>query len=125
MTTVSAGARLDRLPVSRLHWRLLGLIGAGLFLDGFDVYLASGLLGALVQSGWSDLAHNAQFISVTFAGMFVGAWLAGVLGDRYGRRFAYQTNLLIFGLASLAGAAAPSMQCKLSGMPPSVALVST
>jgi len=110
LTTVQAGARLDRLPVSRFHWRLLGLIGAGLFLDGFDVYLASGLLGALVQSGWSDLAHNAQFISVTFAGMFVGAWLAGVLGDRYGRRFAYQANLLIFGLASLAGAAAPSMQ---------------
>lgn len=110
MLTVGAGARLDRLPISQFHWRLLGLIGAGLFLDGFDVYLASGLLGALVHSGWSDLAHNAQFISVTFAGMFVGAWLAGILGDRYGRRFAYQANLLIFGLASLAGAVAPSMQ---------------
>jgi putative MFS transporter len=32
-----------------------------------------------------------------------------VLGDRYGRRFSYQLNLLTFGIASLAGAAAPSM----------------
>jgi putative MFS transporter len=107
--TVNAGARLDRLPVSKFHWRVLGLIAGGMFLDAFEIYLAGGVLGALVKSGWSDLARNAQFISMTFAGMVVGAWLAGVLGDRYGRRFSYQANLLIFGLASFAAAAAPSM----------------
>jgi putative MFS transporter len=32
------------------------------------------------------------------------------MGDRYGRRAAYQINLLIFGLASLARAFAPSME---------------
>jgi putative MFS transporter len=107
---VNAGGRLDRLPVSRFHWRVLGLIGAGMFLDGFEIYLAGGVLAALVKSGWSDLAHNAQFISLTFAGMVVGAWCAGLFGDRYGRRFSYQLNLLIFGLASLAGAVAPSIE---------------
>ena len=107
--TVNAGARLDRLPIAPFHWRLLGLIGAGMFLDGFEVYLGGGVLGALVKDGWSDLAHNAQFISATFAGMFIGSWLAGVLGDRFGRRFSYQANLLIFGAASFAAALAPSM----------------
>jgi MFS transporter, putative metabolite:H+ symporter len=107
--TVNAGARLDRLPVSKFHWRVLGLIAAGMFLDAFEIYLAGGVLGALVKSGWSDLGRNAQFISMTFAGMVLGAWFAGVLGDRYGRRFSYQANLLIFGLASFAAAAAPSM----------------
>ncbi len=107
--TVNAGARLDRLPIASFHWRLLGLIGAGMFLDGFEVYLGGGVLGALVKSGWSDLARNAQFISATFAGMFIGSWLAGVLGDRFGRRFSYQANLLIFGMASFAAALAPSM----------------
>jgi MFS transporter, putative metabolite:H+ symporter len=109
VTAVNAGARLDRLPVSKFHWRVLGLIAGGMFLDAFEIYLAGGVLGALVKSGWSDLARNAQFISATFAGMVVGAWVAGVLGDRYGRRFSYQANLLIFGLASFAAAAAPSM----------------
>ncbi|MFT4065604.1 MFS transporter [Paraburkholderia sp.] len=105
----NAGARLDRLPVSRFHWRIVGLVAGGMFLDGFEIYLGAAVLSALLKTGWSDLAHNAQFVSLTFAGMVLGAWLAGVLGDRYGRRFSYQANLLLFGVASLAGACAPDM----------------
>src|ERR1700731_3322473 len=41
--------------------------------------------------------------------MMVGAFLTGFLGDRYGRRFTYQTNLAIFGLAAVAAAFAASM----------------
>jgi putative MFS transporter len=109
-TAVNAGARLDRLPVSGFHYGLLSLIAAGMFLDAFEIYLQGGVLAALVASHWSTPALNANFISSTFAGMVVGAWLAGIYGDRYGRRFAYQVNLLVFGLAALAGAAAPSME---------------
>ncbi|MFT4507130.1 MFS transporter [Caballeronia sp. 15711] len=107
--SVMAGARLDRMPLSGFHRRILWLVGGGLFLDGFDVYLAGGVLGSLLKSGWSTLALNALFVSATFAGMVVGAFMSGVLGDRYGRRFSYQVNLAIFGLASIAGAFAPSM----------------
>jgi putative MFS transporter len=106
---VASGARLDRLPISKFHWRLLGLIGAGMFLDGFEVYLAGGVIGLLVKTSWTDLASGAQFVSAGVFGMVLGAWSAGILGDRYGRRFSYQLNLLIFGLASFAAAAAPSM----------------
>ena len=88
---------------------LFGLVAAGMFFDAFEIYLGAGVLAALVQSGWSDLTQNGMFISATFAGMLIGAWSAGVLGDRYGRRFSYQLNLLIFGLASLAAALAPSI----------------
>jgi MFS transporter, putative metabolite:H+ symporter len=106
---VNAAARLDRLPIGRFHWRLVGLIGAGLFLDGFEIYLAGGVIGLLVKTGWTDLGSGAQFISAGVFGMMLGAWLSGILGDRFGRRFSYQLNLLIFGLASFASAAAPSM----------------
>ena len=109
MATVNAGARLDRLPTSGFHRRILGLIGGGMFLDGFEIYLQGGVLAALTGIGWSTPAQNANFISMTFAGMVIGAWFAGIAGDWYGRRFSYQINLLVFGLASLAGAAAPSM----------------
>jgi putative MFS transporter len=108
--SVNAGARLDRLPVCGFHYRMLALIGAGMFLDAFEIYLQGGVLGALVAEKWSTPALNANFISTTFAGMVVGAWLAGLCGDRYGRRFSYQINLLVFGLASFAGAIAPSME---------------
>lgn len=107
--TVSAGARLDRLPVSRFHRRVLWLIGGGMFLDSFDIYLAGGVLGALAKAGWSTMHLNAAFLSSTFIGMLIGALTAGVLGDAKGRKFTYQFNLAVLGLASIAGAFAPNM----------------
>lgn len=107
---INAGARLDRLPISRFHWRILALVGAGAFLDAFDVYLASGVMAATLKEGFSTLESNATFISMTFFGMLIGAGLAGYVGDRFGRRYSYQVNLAIFGFASLAACFAPNME---------------
>src|ERR1700761_4689523 len=107
---LTAGERLDRLPFGAFHRKIMVLIGAGMFFDAMELYLAGSVLGALVKSGYSTVELNAQFLSWTFYGLVVGSLLAGILGDRYGRRFCYQLNLAIFGLASLAAAAAPSMQ---------------
>lgn len=85
------------------------LIGAGMFFDGFDIYLAGIVLGATVKSGFSTLAQNGYFVSVTFVGMMLGSFVTGFLGDRFWRRFTYQSNLAIFGFASIAAAFAPSM----------------
>ena len=106
---MNAGARLDRLPISSFHRRIMWLIGIGMFFDGFDIYVAATVLGATLKSGFSTMHQNAEFISVTFVGMMLGAFLTGFLGDRFGRRFTYQANLAIFGLASIAAAFAPSM----------------
>ncbi|WP_144150224.1 MFS transporter [Paraburkholderia sp. BCC1885] len=105
----SVGARLDGLPLSGFHWRMLGLIAAGMYFDSFDIYIAGAVLAAMIHSGESTLSLNAAFVSVTFIGMMTGAWLSGVLGDRFGRRFCYQFNLGIYGFASIAAAFAPSM----------------
>ena len=107
---MNAGARLDRLPISSFHRRIMWLIGIGMFFDGFDIYVAATVLGATLHSGFSTMHQNAEFISVTFVGMMLGAFLTGFLGDRYGRRFTYQANLAIFGIASIAAAFAPSMR---------------
>ncbi|HEX3762806.1 MAG TPA: MFS transporter [Kofleriaceae bacterium] len=107
--SVNAGARLDRLPMSRFHRRIFWLIGIGMFFDGFDIYVASTVIGAIVASHFATLAETAQFVSMTFVGMTIGSLGTGFLGDRFGRRFTYQANLMIFGLASLAAAVAPNM----------------
>jgi len=103
-TSVNAGARLDRLPISSFHRRIFWLIGAGMFFDGYDLYVGTTVLGAVVQSKFATLAQVPQFISLTFLGMTIGSLITGFIGDRYGRRFTYQFNLMIFGLASLAAA---------------------
>jgi MFS transporter, putative metabolite:H+ symporter len=108
-TTVNAGARLDRLPISSFHYRIFWLVGAGMFFDGYDLYVAASVLASTTQTKFSTLPQNLQFISLTFVGMTIGSFVTGFVGDKYGRRFTYQINLLIFGLASLAAAFAQDM----------------
>src|ERR1700724_1379038 len=106
---VNAGARLDRLPISSFHYRIFWLVGAGMFFDGYDLYIGGGVLASAIQTKFSTLPQNLQFISLTFVGMTLGALITGFVGDKLGRRFTYQINLLIFGLASLAAAFAQDM----------------
>lgn len=106
---LSIGQRLDRLPLTGWHRRILALIGVGMFLDAFDINLGAGVLGAMMHDGWSTLELNAAFVSATFVGMTVGAAMSGWVGDRYGRRLSYQINLAIFGGASLLAAFAPNI----------------
>ncbi|HZP99519.1 MAG TPA: MFS transporter [Reyranella sp.] len=108
-STVNTGPRLDRLPISSFHYRIFWLIGAGMFFDGYDLYVGASVMGAVLQSKFAVLKQVPEFISWTFVGMTIGSVVAGFLGDRFGRRFTYQFNLMVFGLASFAAAAAPSM----------------
>jgi len=108
--TVNAAGRLDRLPLSSFHRRIMLLIGTGMFFDGFDIYVAATVLGATLESGFSSMTQNAEFMSLTFVGMMIGSFLTGFLGDRYGRRFTYQANLAVFGATCVASAFAPSMR---------------
>ena len=108
-TSVNAGARLDRLPISSFHYRIFWLVGAGMFFDGYDLYVAGGVIASVIQSKFSTPLQIPQFLSLTFVGMTLGALITGFVGDKFGRRFTYQINLLIFGLASLAAAFAQDM----------------
>ncbi len=62
-----------------------------------------------VQTKFSTLPQNLQFLSLTFVGMTLGSLITGFVGDKMGRRFTYQINLLIFGLASLVASFAQNM----------------
>jgi putative MFS transporter len=106
---VNAGARLDRLPMTGYHKRLMLLVGLGMVCDTFDLGLQSGVAGATLAAHFATFSQTGYFISSTFAGMTIGAAMAGFVGDRLGRRFCYQFNLLLFGLASFAAALAPTM----------------
>ncbi|HUB49517.1 MAG TPA: MFS transporter [Acetobacteraceae bacterium] len=109
MAYINAGYRLDRVPITRFHRRVFALVGIGMFLDGFDIYLAGTVLGATIKSGFATMEQGALFVSATFVGMMLGSLVAGFVGDRFGRAFTYQINLALFGLASLAAGFAPNM----------------
>jgi hypothetical protein len=57
--TVNAGARLDRLPLSSFHRRIFFLIGAGMFFDGYDLYVGTTVLGEPI---WPE-RRPGQFVA--------------------------------------------------------------
>src|SRR5260370_32927944 len=66
--SVNAAARLDRLPVSAFHRRILTLIGIGMFFAGHDLFVAPTLSRATPQSGLSPPPPKAPFFSATLIG---------------------------------------------------------
>ncbi|MDR0783660.1 MAG: MFS transporter [Propionibacteriaceae bacterium] len=92
--------RLDRLPVTRLHTKLLLGSGIGWALDAMDVGLISFII---VQLGivWELSPGTKGWIaSAGFIGMAIGASLGGLLADKIGRRQVFALTLLIYGLAT-------------------------
>jgi putative MFS transporter len=98
--------RLDALPLTRRHVRVLTGSGVGWALDAMDVGLVSFVLTALIAQ-WSLTGAEASWIaSAGFAGMAVGASVGGLLADRIGRRSVFAVTLLVYGLATGASALA-------------------
>lgn len=102
--TSTVSARLDALPFTRAHLKVLTGSGLGWALDAMDVGLVSFVLAALIAE-WSLTGEQASWIaSAGFVGMAIGATLGGLLADRFGRRSVFAVTLLIYGLATGASA---------------------
>lgn len=98
--------RLDRLPWTRKHSKLLGGSGIGWALDAMDVGLISFILAALIAE-WNITQGQASVLgSIGFVGMAVGASLGGLIADRIGRRNVFALTLVVYGLATGASALA-------------------
>ena len=78
--------RLDGLPFTRKHRKLLLGSGVGWALDAMDVGLISFVMAALAVH-WSLSPTELSWIgSIGFVGMAIGAALGGLLADKIGRR---------------------------------------
>lgn len=105
----SALLKLERMPVSRWHWRTFWVLGFALQFNGILNSSGNSVLADLVDRGWSNSYWNAFFSSAMMAGFFVGSLVAGALGDRIGRKRTYELCILVFASMSLVAACAPSM----------------
>ncbi len=100
----SLSQRLDALPFTRKHAKLLTGSGLGWALDAMDVGLISFIIAALTLH-WGISSGEAGLIaSIGFVGMAIGASLGGLLADKFGRRQIFAITLLVYGLATGASA---------------------
>lgn len=99
-TGADPAVRLDSLPVSGFHRKLLLVSGLGWMFDSMDVGIISFVVASLARE-WSLRPDEvAWIISIGLLGMLVGAASTGTLSDRFGRRPMFQATLLIFSIAT-------------------------
>jgi MFS family permease len=101
-------ARMDRLPWSSWHVKVITALGASWMLDGLQVTLAGSLAGILQDKkalGLAD-AQIAAGATAYLAGAVTGALLFGYLTDRLGRRKLFLVTLATYSLATAATALA-------------------
>lgn len=80
--------------------KLLTIAGLGWLFDAMDVGLLSFVLAALAND-WQLTSKTIAWIgSVNSIGMAIGAFLFGMLADRFGRKIIFIVTLLLFSIAS-------------------------
>ena len=103
------GNALDEAKISPLHRRVVALIAAGYFCDVIDFTILGALIPFIIKSGFTTPGEAAIIGSAAIFGMAIGTAGQGEFSDRFGRRFIYQFNLLLFGIFTILGALAPSV----------------
>ncbi|ALC07017.1 hypothetical protein CDES_13435 [Corynebacterium deserti GIMN1.010] len=101
--------RLDRLPVTSKHKKLLGGSGIGWALDAMDVGLISFVMAALATHWGLTPTQTSWLGSIGFVGMAIGATFGGLLADKIGRRQVFALSLLVYGVATGASALSVSL----------------
>jgi MFS family permease len=100
-------ARLDRLPWSRFHWRVLIGLGTVWILDGLEVTIVGSVAARLSEPG-SGIAITAGDIGTAAAfyvlGACLGALFFGQLTDRFGRKKLFIITLAVYVAATVATA---------------------
>ncbi|MBF4625271.1 MFS transporter [Clavibacter sp. VKM Ac-2872] len=105
----SRAQRLDRLPWTRAHSRILGGSGVGWALDAMDVGLISLVIAQLAVVWKADAGQLGLVASAGFLGMAIGASVGGLVADRIGRRQVFALTLLVYGVATGVSALAMSV----------------
>jgi MFS family permease len=100
-------ARLDRLPWSRFHWRIVIGLGTVWILDGLQVTIVGAIAPRLTEAGSGINLSSADVgtaAALYVAGACIGALFFGHLTDRFGRKKLFMVTLGVYIAASVATA---------------------
>ena len=95
-------ARLDRLPWTRFHWRVVIALGITWILDGLEIQIVSQIGAVLQNRGTLHLssADVGLLATVYLLGEVAGALIFGRITDRFGRKKLFVITLVLYLLAN-------------------------
>ncbi|MDQ3600206.1 MAG: MFS transporter [Actinomycetota bacterium] len=103
--------RLDTAPWRGIHTRILLVLGVGWALDAFEVTIINNVLTPLVADFGIDTTRALiGNWTVWFTGLLIGALGFGWLADRLGRKRLFVATLVLYSVATVLAATAPSFE---------------
>ncbi|HEX5411551.1 MAG TPA: MFS transporter [Terriglobia bacterium] len=109
MTQFSAETRRPQdVFFSGSHWHTVAACFLGWMLDAFDFFVVVFMVGTLAESFHVTKADIILTLTVTLATRPAGAFIFGILADRYGRRLSLMANVLFYSVVEVLCGFAPS-----------------
>jgi len=101
---------LDNIPFNRTHGLLIFMIALGALFDAVEQYNVGYVAPVLTELWGISSTQVGLLTTFTFGGMAVGSLIAGVLGDKIGRKITYMYNLALYTFGALICAFAPNIE---------------
>jgi putative MFS transporter len=99
--TPTLAERFERLPFTSYQRKLAAILATAFAIDAIDVIMLGSLLAPISQDLGLSTTTAGYAASAGLAGMGLGATVAGLLADRFGRRPVLVNSMLLWGTATL------------------------
>ncbi|UEL28098.1 MFS transporter [Pseudarthrobacter sp. L1SW] len=101
---------IDKTPMGAKRWSVVALCFVIALLDGFDTQSIAFIGPAIADDFGLQATDMTWVITASTIGMCAGAMTLGTFGDRIGRKKTILLALILFGVFSLAGAFAQTLE---------------